>query len=236
MQTRDMGVPPKGWSGNAETIVFSPEDFDAVNIALSLDLELRIVAEAIVRARKIGLAYPVERTESLRALLDKGRVFKAGGHQITAKDLDRFIVQADFPITHEGELATVVYVALHRGREWQRLSNQLTAFDEKSESIDDLGRGAATMSASFVTIAPGTWSYVSNQPVPFGFIYVWNGPGPGGRIATVRWRRHFSTPPFYLDGTATLSPGKNTWITPPSLINAWYFNPADGVPLTTMLT
>ena len=92
------------------------------------------------------------------------------------------------------------------------------------------------MSASFVTIAPGVWSYVSNQPVPFGFIYVWNGPGPGGRTATVRWRRYFSTPPFYLDGTATLSPGKNIWGTPPSLINAWHFNPADGVPLTTMLT
>ena len=42
--------------------------------------------------------------------------------------------------------------------------------------------------------------------------------------------------PVFLDGTATLSPGKNAWITPPSLIDAWYFNPADGVPLTTMLT
>jgi len=65
---------------------------------------------------------------------------------------------------------------------------------------------------------------VSNQPAPFGFIYVWSRDGP----AQVAWRRYQETPPFYTSSSASLRQGQQTWPVPPALINTWWFNPSGG--------
>ena len=88
------------------------------------------------------------------------------------------------------------------------------------------------MSANYVFCPTGVWTYVSNQPAPFGFIYVWN---RGGLVTGVKWRRFFDNPPFYWEGTASIPPGKNTWPCMPAFANSWWFMPTLG-PATIMMS
>ena len=76
--------------------------------------------------------------------------------------------------------------------------------------------------AQWVSCPPGRWTLVSNLPSPFGFAYVWS---RDGRVE-VRWRRYLDSPPFYLEDSATILPGQNTWPTAPAFANTWWFNPS----------
>lgn len=78
--------------------------------------------------------------------------------------------------------------------------------------------------ANWVTCPPGQWTYVSNQPAPFGFIYVWSRDG----TVQVRWRRYQAGLPFFSEASATIAQGKNTWPVPPDFVNSWWFNPSGG--------
>lgn len=78
--------------------------------------------------------------------------------------------------------------------------------------------------AQWVICPPGVWTQVSNQPAPFGFIYVWSRDG----TVTTLWRRYQETPPFYTSSSATIPLGQNTWVVPPAMFNTWWFNPTSG--------
>jgi hypothetical protein len=127
---------------SGQQIEFEPDDFDILNMTLDLVPELRICAETVKRARRIGLRFPVRRPEALFDLLE-GEVFEGESHRITKKDISRYMPPGFFPIDNENELIGRVYVALVR-------CNQETVVDRM---VEVLGAGP-------VTVAP--WPSNSN--------------------------------------------------------------------------
>jgi hypothetical protein len=72
----------------------------------------------------------------------------------------------------------------------------------------------------------GQWTYVSNLPIAIPRVTI-----ESRSAISVFWRRYTDTPPFYVSESAELSAGRNDWWVPPSIFNAWWFNPqsADGL-------
>jgi hypothetical protein len=63
---------------------------------------------------------------------------------------------------------------------------------------------------------------VYQNPIPFGFIYIWVDGGP----VSIEWRRYFEVPPFYTSGNGNLNPGQQTWaLPPPAFYNEFWVNP-----------
>lgn len=76
----------------------------------------------------------------------------------------------------------------------------------------------------FVSCPPGIWTRVYQNPIPFAFIYIWlGGSTPSVNLS---WRRYFEVPPFFTEGSGSISNGKNTWfLPPPALYNEFWVNP-----------
>jgi hypothetical protein len=104
----------KLWEGHGGDIVFQPEDFDILDLTLSLMPELRICAAAVKRARSAKLRYPISSPDQLNALLDNGKHASSGGHEIKAEDIPKYMPKEFFPIEHEGALISRIYIALIR--------------------------------------------------------------------------------------------------------------------------
>jgi hypothetical protein len=103
----------KLWRGHSADIDFEPKDFEVLDLALNVDPELRLSALAVKRARQAGLKYPVTGADDLAALFDRSG-FRGGGHTIVPADAAKYMPAEFFPIAHEGELVSRIYIALRR--------------------------------------------------------------------------------------------------------------------------
>jgi hypothetical protein len=125
------------WAGLSKSIDLSADDVEAMDMALALVPELRLAALAVARARQRNVEYPISSSATLEQLLgDEGRL-TAGGHDIDAEGIRRFLVPGDLPIDHEGDLVAVVYAALQRCRRRQQLEQALEVFDAGLASDPD---------------------------------------------------------------------------------------------------
>lgn len=116
------------WAGGDKNVPLGREDFEAMDIALSVVPELRVAALAVQRARQTGTAFPIRDPSGIVQLL-QGQGGSMGGHQVDPKSVRRYLVATDFPIENEGDLAATVYVALSRGVRRAQLRSQLDGFD-----------------------------------------------------------------------------------------------------------
>lgn len=78
--------------------------------------ELRICAEAAMRARAANVQYPIEDHKSLSKLL-KEEVYESDGHTITRPQIRELMTSELFPIDDEEDLVRKVYMGLLRCRE-----------------------------------------------------------------------------------------------------------------------
>jgi hypothetical protein len=101
------------WSGVCSDITFERDDFEVLDLALQLIPELRLCALALKRARAAKLQYPIESVDALTGLLPNER-FVGAGHHITSRDMRHYLPAEFFPIAHEGELVSRLYLALTR--------------------------------------------------------------------------------------------------------------------------
>lgn len=133
MATKDASsVPPHlAWTGGNRAVDLTPDDFEAMDVALSLIPELRLVALAIRRARRTGLTYPLTSPDQLKQLLGGKRKLVAAGHHIDAKSIRRYLIADDFPIENEGELASIVYIALNRCFRHEEIRLELEAYEQE---------------------------------------------------------------------------------------------------------
>lgn len=105
----------KRWLEVAEPISFTEDDFDVLDLTLSVIPDLRICAAVLKHARARHLNYPVESVDELIRNIDDGH-FIAGRHVIDAEEIRTYMPDAFFPIDHEGELLSKVFAALGRQR------------------------------------------------------------------------------------------------------------------------
>jgi hypothetical protein len=117
------------WAGLSQSVELSTDDAEAMDVALALLPELRLAALAVARARRMALDYPITSAAGVQRLLGDEDSILAGGHQIDAGAIDRFLVKGDLPVEHEGELANVVYTALQRCVRRHQLEQALESFD-----------------------------------------------------------------------------------------------------------
>lgn len=99
------------WAAVGADIKFEPGDFEILDLTLSLMPELRICAMVLKRARKKGLKYPIKSADQLSKLLEK-KVEVGGGRQISSKLISKYTKKEFFPIEHEGQLVSTVYLGL----------------------------------------------------------------------------------------------------------------------------
>lgn len=116
------------WSGIAASVTLDDGDGEVMEAALSLVPELRIVAFYLKRARALSLRYPLESVDELEALL-AGDGETMGDHRVDAEGLRRYVVTVDFPVDHEGDLASLIYAALGRCSARDKLRSALERFD-----------------------------------------------------------------------------------------------------------
>ena len=117
--------------GGPKGITFTTNDFEAMDIALSLVPEARVAALAVMLAREAGSNFPITDTAGVIQLLGDDSVLEVGGHEIDAASIRQFFVAGDFPIGNEAELASRVYVVLHRCNHRARLEGALKHFDSE---------------------------------------------------------------------------------------------------------
>jgi hypothetical protein len=119
------------WTGGTKAIDLNPDDFQPMDVALSLAPELRLVALAVVRARRAGIAYPLSSPRQIEHLLEGKRDLVAGGRHIDARHIQRYLTASDFPIEHEGDLASTVYLVLNRCVRHEQLCLELEAYERE---------------------------------------------------------------------------------------------------------
>jgi hypothetical protein len=119
------------WQALGEPIEFEPEDFEVLDLAVSLFPDLRVSAFALKSARAAKVKYPIKSVEELIRRLKDGKLV-AGRHVIEADEIRRYMPEDAFPIEHEGELLSRVYAGLGRRKyEMATLSTvQRGAIDE----------------------------------------------------------------------------------------------------------
>jgi hypothetical protein len=106
------------WQGPGADLVFDRNDFEILDLVTNLSPELRVSAAVLKQARAANLAYPIERVDDLIQLLN-GERFIGGGHHITDQSIKQYMPAEFFPIEHEGDLVSRVYMALLRCKhEW----------------------------------------------------------------------------------------------------------------------
>ena len=102
------------WKGLAADVVFEPSDFDILDLTLCRDPDLRLTAFALKKARESGLRFPVDAPEKLSMLLGSSPREERCGHSIGKEEIVKYMPREWFPINHEGELVSCVYLALAR--------------------------------------------------------------------------------------------------------------------------
>ncbi len=105
----------KRWRAFGEQIEFAAEDWEVLDLALSLVPDLRICALALKYARAKKVHYPIESVSELIKHLENGR-FIAGRHVIDTEEIKTYMQDGFFPIEHEGALLSRIYAALGRQR------------------------------------------------------------------------------------------------------------------------
>ena len=103
----------EGWHANALDAQFGAEDFEVLDKTLTVVPNLRIVAFLGREARKRGLSYPVATAAELVSCLGSDK-FELVGHRIDGETVGRAMSQMWFPIAHEGEFLSRIYLALLR--------------------------------------------------------------------------------------------------------------------------
>lgn len=101
------------WRGAGADISFESVDFEVLELTLAIIPELRICATALKWARKSAMTYPIEDVEQILKAFPHTR-FRGGGHEITADSIRALMASEYFPIQHEGEFLSKVYLALMR--------------------------------------------------------------------------------------------------------------------------
>jgi hypothetical protein len=102
----------EGWRADAIELPLDADDLDLIDRVLCVVPELRIVAFLGQVARRRGLAYPVSTAKELVAILGDDS-FELAGHRVDAESIQD-LPQEWFPLAHEGELLSVIYLGLHR--------------------------------------------------------------------------------------------------------------------------
>ncbi|HEX6076555.1 MAG TPA: hypothetical protein VFZ32_14980 [Micromonosporaceae bacterium] len=102
---------------------------DLIDSVLCLQPELRVVIFLGQESRRRGLSYPVERPEQLAELIGDS-AFDLAGHRVDRKTMIRALAEQWFPLTHEGELLSVICLALHRCRA-EAVEKRLDAIRDK---------------------------------------------------------------------------------------------------------
>jgi hypothetical protein len=125
-----MAVPDYlAWSGVGQTVELSSDDWRAMDVALALVPEARIAALAVSRAESMSIEYPITSTAQIASLLGNEDKLIAGGHEIDIGSIKRYVAAGELPIAHEGQLASVVYLALKRCTQRYLLEQNLRYFD-----------------------------------------------------------------------------------------------------------
>jgi hypothetical protein len=109
------GTTLQRWQALGEPIRFTSEDFEILDLTLSLIPDLRICALALKEARMMKVRYPIESVDELLRHLKTGQ-FVAGHHVIDSDEIRTYMPKEFFPIEHEGELLSKIYAALGRQR------------------------------------------------------------------------------------------------------------------------
>lgn len=120
MNRQDMAC----WQGVSADLIFTPNDFDILDLTISLIPELRLCAYILKRARLVHIQYPITGIEALLPILEKGRLV-ACGHHIEEDAIRTYMPTQFFPINHEGELISRVYIALQRCKEDVSLARRI---------------------------------------------------------------------------------------------------------------
>jgi len=120
--------------GGPRGVIFTTNDLEAMDIALSLVPEARVAALAVMLARGARSDYPIVDAAGIIQLLGDTSVLEAAGHKIDASSIEQFFVAGDFPIANEVELASRVYIALHRCNHRAQLQAALDHFDRNLSS------------------------------------------------------------------------------------------------------
>jgi hypothetical protein len=106
---------PESWRGDALELQLDVEDLDLVDKVLCLSSELRVVTFLGQELRRRGVRYPVDGPEQLQDLLGSD-VFELAGHRIDRGSIGRAMARRWFPVVHEGELLSIICLALYRCR------------------------------------------------------------------------------------------------------------------------
>src|SRR2546423_10260918 len=102
----------EGWCADPVELSLGAGDLELIDHVLCVVPELRIVAFLGKEARRRGLAYPVSTAKDLVAILG-GDSIELAGHRVDAESIED-LPQEWFPLAHEGELLSVIYLGLHR--------------------------------------------------------------------------------------------------------------------------
>jgi hypothetical protein len=127
----------QAWLGAGSDITFEPDDFEILDLTVGLMPELRICAQAVKMARAAGIRYPIDGPDEIVDVVDEHTGFVGGGYEFSRERARVFLSPDLFPIEHEGELISRVFLALMRARREGALAADLF------ESARAAERGAA---------------------------------------------------------------------------------------------
>lgn len=102
----------EGWCADPVKLSLGAQDLELIERVLCVVPELRIVAFLGQEARRRGLAYPVSTPKELAEVIG-GDSFELAGHRVDAESIGD-LPNEWFPLAHEGELLSVIYLGLHR--------------------------------------------------------------------------------------------------------------------------
>jgi hypothetical protein len=106
----------QGWRRLGDGITFAPDDFEILDLTLYVMPELRVCAQAVKMARAAGIRYPIDNPDELLALVDEDAGFAGGGYEFSREGARAYLPPEYFPIAHEGELMSRIFLALTRAR------------------------------------------------------------------------------------------------------------------------
>jgi hypothetical protein len=117
---------PENWSMLSRGISFDEQDYELLEMVLHVVPDLRVTAYIGKRARQCELKYPVLTAEQLAMLMGEERI-EVGEFSIDRNAVLNALTPEMFPLAHEGEFLSCVYLALLRCRaettqRWQRAS------------------------------------------------------------------------------------------------------------------
>jgi hypothetical protein len=112
----DVADALEGWRGPSSDISFEPDDFEILDLTLCLMPELRICAQAVKIARAAGIRYPINSPDEIVDLVNENSGAAWGGYEFSRAGASLFLSPEHFPIEHEGELISRVFLTHMRVR------------------------------------------------------------------------------------------------------------------------